>query len=461
VNGRQNTKAITFAVLTKGKHRHRNLPNNCNNCAQTPSLKFKRLPRVSLSLLPRALTKPSQHAHNNFQHIQVMVASKKLSITSTCCLLVGSAHSFLAPEPSLTTTTRRRRTHNCISSSPYGHTARTKTRSTTTILTVHTPSRSSSRSSPPADSEEDTSRRDNISSSNNVLDDFWTVQSAQDDADAVGGGLQTDHDADSKIIYQQESVDSTKWILVGGTVAVLVAAGALAVTLGDDLGIDLELGQLIKDPSASFDIILASLETMDVERGMIYFSSFYVLAEILAIPAVPILTASSGYLFGTALGTATCLFSASIAASISFVIGRTLLRGYVERVLDNNPKFRSMDSAIEREGFKLMLLLRLSPLFPFALSNYLYGASSIRFAPYFFGTLLGFAPGTFAYVYAGRIGKALTMDSATSEPWYVYVGGMAVVLALVKVAGDVASNVIDSMEEGGEDGGWDGGDMDI
>lgn len=123
---------------------------------------------------------------------------------------------------------------------------------------------------------------------------------------------------------------------------------------------------------------------------MLYFSAFYILAEILAIPAVPILTASSGYLFGTIDGTATCLVSAAVAASISYVIGRTLLRGYVERVLAGNPKFKSMDRAIGKDGFKLMLLLRLSPLFPFALSNYLYGASSIQFLPYFFGTLLGF-----------------------------------------------------------------------
>ena len=65
---------------------------------------------------------------------------------------------------------------------------------------------------------------------------------------------------------------------------------------------------------------------MDVKKGMIYFSSFYILAEILAIPAVPLLTASSGYLFGLIPGTVTCLLSASIAASISFVIGRTFLR---------------------------------------------------------------------------------------------------------------------------------------
>merc|ERR1712194_754006 len=205
--------------------------------------------------------------------------------------------------------------------------------------------------------------------------------------------------------------------------------GALTVTMGKDLGIDLELGQLIQDPSTSFDAIIASLDTMDPQRGMLYFASFYVLAEILAIPAVPLLTASSGYLFGTLPGTATCLLSAAIAASISFVIGRTLLRGYVETVLAENPKFQSMDRAIEKEGFKLMLLLRLSPLFPFALSNYLYGASSIQFVPYFFGTLLGFAPGTFGYV---------------------YLGGMVVVAAVLKIAGDVATGVIDAMEE--EDG---------
>jgi len=50
-------------------------------------------------------------------------------------------------------------------------------------------------------------------------------------------------------------------------------------------------------------------------------------------------------------------------------------------------------------------------------------------------------------VYAGRVGKALTMESATSEPWYVYLGGMVVVVTLLKIAGDVATGVIDAMEE--------------
>ncbi|KAL7503145.1 hypothetical protein ACHAWX_000565 [Stephanocyclus meneghinianus] len=245
-----------------------------------------------------------------------------------------------------------------------------------------------------------------------------------------------------------EDSSSSQWVLVGGTTVVLVAAYALGVAMSLDLGFDLEWRQLIQDPSTSFDIILQSISHFDPQKGMLYFSAFYVLAEILAIPAVPILTASSGYLFGLFPGTAVCLLSAAIAASVSFAIGRTVLRGYVERILEDNPKFRSMDRAVEKEGFKLMLLLRLSPLFPFALSNYLYGASSIKFWPYFFGTLLGFAPGTLAYVYAGEMGKALTdvECSANSQTWYVYVAGMVVFGGLLKTAGDVAAKVVNAID---------------
>jgi hypothetical protein len=86
---------------------------------------------------------------------------------------------------------------------------------------------------------------------------------------------------------EEDSVSETsKLILAGGTIAVLVAAGALAVTMRNDLGLDLEFSQLMEDPSNSFDTILEALGTMDPQKGMVYFASFYILAEILAIPAV-------------------------------------------------------------------------------------------------------------------------------------------------------------------------------
>lgn len=76
----------------------------------------------------------------------------------------------------------------------------------------------------------------------------------------------------------------------------------------------------------------------------------------------------------------------------------------VEGLLDENPKFRALDTAIAKEGFKVILLLRLSPIFPFALSNYLYGVTSVGFSEYMMGTLIGFFPGTLAYVYGGTVG---------------------------------------------------------
>ena len=180
--------------------------------------------------------------------------------------------------------------------------------------------------------------------------------------------------------------------------------------------------------------------------GPLYFGAAYTFAEILAIPAIP-LTASAGYLFGPALGTGVVLISASIAAAVSFAIGRTLLRDYVEGLLKEYPDFAKIDRAIGKEGFKLMLLLRLSPIFPFALSNYLYGATSINFPAFFWGTLLGFAPGTLAYVYTGYVGKALTTDGSESLPWFVYAGGLALLAGLMKVLADVAARAVEELED--------------
>ena len=121
-----------------------------------------------------------------------------------------------------------------------------------------------------------------------------------------------------------------------------------------------------------------------------YFFVVYVAAEVLALPAVP-LTASAGYLFGVAPGTAIVLLAAAVAASVSFLIGRTIGRDWILQVASGNDRFRALDSVISQEGFKIVLLLRLSPLFPFALSNYLYGLTSVPFWDYFWGTLLGYA----------------------------------------------------------------------
>lgn len=184
--------------------------------------------------------------------------------------------------------------------------------------------------------------------------------------------------------------------------------------------------------------------------GYAYFAAAYITLEVLALPAIP-LAASAGYIFGTVPGTAVVLLSATVAAGISFSIGRTFLRERIATWAEGNKQFRAMDKAVGREGFKVVLLLRLSPLLPFALSNYLFGLTSVEFLPYMAGTALGFTPGTLAYVYTGDAAKAFS--SATEAgvagsglPWFGYAAVFAFVLAFGKVASDIASDALGEME---------------
>ena len=182
--------------------------------------------------------------------------------------------------------------------------------------------------------------------------------------------------------------------------------------------------------------------------GYVYFALAYIALEVLALPAFP-LTASAGYLFGTLPGAIVVVVSATIAASISFHIGRTFLRRYIESWAEGNKTFKAIDSAVGREGFKVVLLLRLSPVLPFALSNYLYGLTSVRYVPYVLATAVGFTPGTLAYVYMGNSAKALAAGESWGlygggiMPWYVYAGSAAFVLALSKVVSDIARSTLD------------------
>eukprot|EP00638_Chattonella_subsalsa_P009657 CAMPEP_0117756832 /NCGR_PEP_ID=MMETSP0947-20121206/14339_1 /TAXON_ID=44440 /ORGANISM="Chattonella subsalsa, Strain CCMP2191" /LENGTH=336 /DNA_ID=CAMNT_0005576547 /DNA_START=180 /DNA_END=1190 /DNA_ORIENTATION=+ len=220
------------------------------------------------------------------------------------------------------------------------------------------------------------------------------------------------------------------------TTAVASGAVVLALFLGTNSQIDFQ--QLLKDS-------IAQIEALG-PVGVFYFGALYTIAELLAIPATP-LTISSGYLFGVVEGTLVVWCSAVIAASISFQLGRTLFRDRILELFKDNPKFKAIDKAVEEEGLKLVLLLRLSPVFPFALSNYLYGLTSVGFWPYLIGTAVGFLPGTIAYVYTGEIGKTLTDGASSGLPPIAYVGILAGFGALLKVVADVATNALGDLEE--------------
>ncbi|KAK3175469.1 hypothetical protein Dsin_032742 [Dipteronia sinensis] len=99
-----------------------------------------------------------------------------------------------------------------------------------------------------------------------------------------------------------------------------------------------------------------------------------------------------------------------VAASVAFLIARYFARERILKLVKGNKKFLAIDKAIGENGFRVVTLLRLSPLLPFSLGNYLYGLTSVKFVPYVLGSWLGMLPGTWAYVSAGAFGRAIIVS---------------------------------------------------
>lgn len=100
------------------------------------------------------------------------------------------------------------------------------------------------------------------------------------------------------------------------------------------------------------------------------------------------------------IGTAVIFFGAYLGALISFPIGRRICRVRVKAYASKKPVLRALESILEKDGLKLILLLRLSIAFPFNFSNYFMGASSVKFSHFALGTF-SLIPITTFYVYIG------------------------------------------------------------
>lgn len=142
----------------------------------------------------------------------------------------------------------------------------------------------------------------------------------------------------------------------------------------------------------------------------LFVIAVYVILTILLIPGSALTLAASA-LFGFWQGLLIVLTGANLGALASFLLARTLMRKTVTEWAAANPRFAALDRAIAANGFKMVLLTRLSPVFPFTLLNYLLGLTAVRTNAYVLANLLGMLPGTFLYVYLGA-----TANSALSTP---------------------------------------------
>jgi uncharacterized membrane protein YdjX (TVP38/TMEM64 family) len=135
-------------------------------------------------------------------------------------------------------------------------------------------------------------------------------------------------------------------------------------------------------------------------RALIAFALLYLSATLLLVPP-GILNAVAGALFGLGRGMAVVSCANLAAAVLAFMLSRAGGRRWAQRHIERRQRLLAVDLALERGGFKLVFLLRCSPVSPFAVVNYLLGLTRVRFRDYVLGTVAGAAPGTLALVYAG------------------------------------------------------------
>eukprot|EP00667_Euglena_gracilis_P012537 EG_transcript_12877 len=136
--------------------------------------------------------------------------------------------------------------------------------------------------------------------------------------------------------------------------------------------------------------------------GAVLFSMLQIAAVVLALPATPF-NLAAGYLFTVWLGSLISLLSMYTSACLAFLIGRFLARGWVEEQMDKRPAFRSIDAAVANNGFYIVLLVTLAPVFPCGLSCYFFGVTNVGLPRYLLGTALGLIPGTLALTYLGSL----------------------------------------------------------
>ncbi len=179
--------------------------------------------------------------------------------------------------------------------------------------------------------------------------------------------------------------------------------------------------------------------------GPVAFIVTYNLATVLFIPG-SVLTLGGGVIFGPWWGSVYVFVAATLGATFAFLIGRYLSRDRVVKYMEAHPKFKALDRAVSQEGFKIVFLTRLCPLFPFNLLNYALGITQVSLKDYVLGSF-GMIPATIVYVYSGSLvgdmaasgaATAYTNPQASAVKWLIniisFMATVAVTVSITRIA---------------------------
>lgn len=223
-----------------------------------------------------------------------------------------------------------------------------------------------------------------------------------------------------------------------------------------------QLGGLLIVAAALFTLSrffpLADMLAVVQERVMgwgvwsaICYPLLYAACNVLLLPG-GFLSLGAGFFFGLWWGFLIALVGNVGGAAISFFISRWIGRRWLRGKLMRNRTLEALEPAVEREGWKIILLSQLHPLFPTSLLNYLYGLTSIRFRTCMLWVAIGQAPGLFLYAYLGTLGQlGLNLVRGKSHPqpieYLIWGGGLASSVVVLLLLGRIALRLLKEAQE--------------
>ena len=164
--------------------------------------------------------------------------------------------------------------------------------------------------------------------------------------------------------------------------------------------------------------------------GPVLFILIYIVATVLLIPG-SVLTLGAGAVFGVVKGSIVVSIAATLGATAAFLVGRYLARDWVAKKIAGNETFSSIDKAVADEGWKIVGLTRLSPVFPFTVLNYAFGLTRVSLRDYFLASWIGMIPGTVMYVYLGALANAgIQSEGRTPGQWGLMIIGLLATVAV-------------------------------
>ncbi len=213
-----------------------------------------------------------------------------------------------------------------------------------------------------------------------------------------------------------------------------------------------------------FDANVYLLQAMEWIRGIgavgvLVYIGLYIVLTVLAIPG-SILTLGAGAVYGVLYGSIYVSIASTLGATAAFLAGRYIARDSVAARIEGNARFAAIDEAVGKEGWKIVGLTRLSPVFPFNALNYAYGLTNVSLRDYFFASWIGMMPGTVMYVYIGTLAGDLATIGAgeararTTGEWILlgvgFVATVVVTLFVTRMARKALGSRID-LDEAADD----------